>query len=166
MQHSTAYDRPGLAPLGTTNVQVNTVYQGLEGATIAQTNASLNAVTLTNGNVWDNGASEGFNLDASLFDNQIGRLVVGQSYSAADLYTVSANGFIGSPIGSQDSKFDGTFAFDATTGVLTFTVIPEPSTYAAIIAVAALSFAAIRRRKQIQLLTSAGENCQVSVLRD
>jgi hypothetical protein len=150
VQNSVAYDRPGQSVLGTTNGMVKTVYDGLTNATAGQTNAGLHAVTLTNGAIWDDNA--GFNLDGSLFDNQLGRLALSQSYSAADLYTVSYNGVAGSESGAADSKFDGTFAFDATTGVLTFTAIPEPSTYAMILGVATLGFAAIRRRKQAQLL--------------
>ena len=52
--------------------------------------------------------------------------------------------------GSGAGTLLGTFNLDSSG--LTFTVIPEPSTYAAILAVATLGFAAIRRRKQAQLL--------------
>ena len=44
----------------------------------------------------------------------------------------------------------GTFNLDSTG--LTFTAIPEPSTYAAILGLVTVGFAAIRRRKQTQLL--------------
>ncbi len=47
----------------------------------------------------------------------------------------------------------GTFNLDSTGLTFTsFQAIPEPSTYAAILGVATLGFAAIRRRKQAQLL--------------
>ncbi len=149
VQNSVAYDRGAVSTLNSTNVSVNGLYQALSGATAAQTTAASNAVTLTN-NIWDN--SVAFNLDGALFDNQITRLALGQNYSAADLYSNVPNGVAGSAEGSADSKFDGTFSLNATTGVLTFTAIPEPSMYAAILAIATLGFAAIRRRKQVQLL--------------
>jgi len=71
-------------------------------------------------------------------------LVSGHSYQALDLYSVGVN----------TSTFLGTFALYAANegshlaGDLTFTAIPEPSTYAAILGVVTLGFAAIRRRKQ------------------
>ena len=61
-----------------------------------------------------------------------------------DLYSITANA----------SSFLGTFALYQN-GDLTFTAfqaIPEPTTYAALLGVATLGFAAIRRRKQAQLL--------------
>jgi len=43
----------------------------------------------------------------------------------------------------------GTFTLNATSGMLTFTAIPEPSTYAIILGVAALGFVMLRRRQQV-----------------
>lgn len=44
----------------------------------------------------------------------------------------------------------GTFTLHGSTNTLTFTVIPEPSTYAAILGFAPLGVVMIRRRKQAQ----------------
>jgi hypothetical protein len=63
------------------------------------------------------------------------------SFSASDLY-LAANSTTPSV-----AQFVGTFALYQN-GDLTFTVIPEPSTYAALLGLATLGFAAIRRRKQ------------------
>ena len=68
-------------------------------------------------------------------------LASGANYSALDLYQVVAG----------SSQILGTFALYQN-GNLTFTAaIPEPSTYAAILGVATLGFAALRRRKQALL---------------
>jgi hypothetical protein len=67
------------------------------------------------------------------------------NFTAEDLYSVVAG----------NSTFLGTFALytaaDSThaVGELTFTAIPEPSTYAMILGVAALGFVMLRRRQQV-----------------
>jgi hypothetical protein len=43
----------------------------------------------------------------------------------------------------------GTFTLNTSTGILTFTAIPEPSTYAMILGVFALGFVMLRRRQQV-----------------
>ena len=152
VQHSTAYDRSSNGGASITNSSLSSVTQAMTGATASQTNAGLKAVTLTS-NVWDNNIA--FNLDSSLFVNSATSLALGKNYSASDLFTIVPNGTAGSDAGAADSKFDGTFSLDATTGILSFTTfaaIPEPSTYAMILGIATLGFAAIRRRKQANLL--------------
>ncbi len=74
--------------------------------------------------------------------NEGASIVAGMTYAAADLFAVGIN----------QSDFLGTFALYQN-GDLTFTAaIPEPSVYAAILGVATLGFAALRRRKQNQLV--------------
>jgi len=72
----------------------------------------------------------------------------GKTYSALDLYQFSG------PAGSVTNTFLGTLAL-TTGGDVYFTsalaAIPEPSTYAALLGIATLGFAAIRRRKQALL---------------
>jgi hypothetical protein len=73
-------------------------------------------------------------------------LLNGLSYSALDLYGYENNG------ASVDTTFLGTLEL-TTGGELFFTsavsAIPEPSTYAMILGVAALGFVMIRRRQQV-----------------
>ncbi len=83
---------------------------------------------------------------AAQFNNTMAN-IANSSYSASDLYNV------GNTAIPSVTELVGTFAVWQN-GDLTFTVaaIPEPSTYAAILGVATLGFAALRRRKQAQLL--------------
>jgi hypothetical protein len=64
------------------------------------------------------------------------------SYVASDLYSLSPSSVAGTP-----GTFIGTLAIFSN-GNVTFSTIPEPSVYAAILGVASLGFVAIRRRKQ------------------
>ena len=134
VKHSTAYANASGSALNTGAGKVNNLYDALLSATPAQTTG--NAVT-TGDNVWN--ANAPFNLSATNFTQTIGTLASGQTYSAADLYTMKA---------STAAIFDGTFSLDSSSGILSFTVIPEPSTYAALLGAATLGFAALRRRKQ------------------
>jgi len=73
----------------------------------------------------------------------------GLTYSALDLY-----GFTGA-LGDVTNTFLGTLALTSGGDVYftaAFQAIPEPSTYAAILGVVTLGFAAIRRRKQRELV--------------
>jgi hypothetical protein len=54
----------------------------------------------------------------------------------------------GTASGSAAGVDLGTFTLNASTHVLTFTAIPEPSTYAAILGVLTVGFVLIRRRSQ------------------
>jgi len=133
-QNSTSFGSFSSSALGTTVTKVNSVYTSLTGATAGQTSGS--AVTNTTG-VW--GTNAPFNLTGALFTNQVTSLALGQTYSAADLYRLAIN--------TVPAGIMGTFALDQS-GEVTFTVIPEPSTYAAILGLATLGFVAIRRRNQ------------------
>jgi len=134
--------------LNTANTAINKAYTGIGGTassggvgytvgvaeTIATSNlSSWKAATTT--------AASAFSVyTASQFNNTMANIANG-GYSVSDLYQ------IGNTFAGTTTQFVGTFALSQA-GDLTFTVIPEPSTYAAILGVATLGFAAIRRRKQ------------------
>ena len=104
-----------------------------------------NAVTIPTATAasWDKSNTSSFlfgKFDASLTTQLVS--FNNGSYAAADLYKFSPN---------ATPEFLGTISLD-TLGNLTYTVIPEPSTYAMILGAATLGFAAIRRRKQANLL--------------
>jgi len=82
------------------------------------------------------------NIPGSQFLTTAGSKVIGNDYSASDLLKVSSAGNVE----------QGTFTFYAAdsgshlAGDLVFTVIPEPSTYAAILGALTIGFVALRRR--------------------
>jgi len=84
-----------------------------------------------------------FNINASLVNNTfkgIGGTDANGHFAASDLYAVDA----GVP-SSTPGEFLGTLAvYDS--GLVTFTVIPEPSTYAMILGALTIGFVALRRR--------------------
>ena len=136
VQNSTAFNSSSSSALNTTNTKVAAIYAAMSGATMGQT--SGNTVTLANG-VW--GTNAPFNLSAALFSgNLVTSLALGQSYSAADLNRIAQTGTVA-------SGFDtGTFALYQD-GTFTFTVVPEPSTYAAILGVMTMGIVMFRRRR-------------------
>ncbi len=136
-----------VASVGTANTKIdafNTAFgSGLAGTghTVANTNSGSfsKALALTG-----NGLAFG-TFDSTVFAVAAGDVAASGTYSAVDLFSVKAN----------TDTFLGTFALytavdgSHNVGDLTFTAaIPEPSTYAAILGVATLGFAALRRRKQ------------------
>ena len=88
------------------------------------------------------GASTFGNIPGAQFLTTAGSKVIGNDYSAADLLKVSSSGNVE----------QGTFTFYTVdsgshlAGDLVFTVIPEPSTYAAILGALTIGFVALRRR--------------------
>jgi len=75
-----------------------------------------------------------FNFPVTSVENTVGNLA-GTNFSASDLYSVTSTG----------STFLGTLAVYQN-GEITFTVIPEPSTYAMILGALTIGFVALRRR--------------------
>jgi len=139
----------GLSPvIGTASAKILSVGQGYQsGAATADAGAVTNAKASLN--AWTNQATTGTNLfglsgltATSITDKMVlnsNATFGGFTASAADLYSYQGT----------SATLLGTFSL-ATNGNLYFTAsaIPEPSTYAAILGVATLGFAAIRRRKQ------------------
>jgi len=88
--------------------------------------------------------SSALNMNAKVTDTTTGTVgaLNGLTYSAVDLYQ-----FTGSAA-TYSAQFLGTIALTSGGELFYVAAIPEPSTYAAILGVATLGFAAIRRRKQ------------------
>jgi hypothetical protein len=145
------------AALGTAATNVGKVYTGFNSVSATATGDGISK-TIANGNAnsWTTAGGTGAAAFAAFNPNNGGfTAVVGinidpaGNFTGLDLYKVTNNA----------SQFLGTFALYTSTGGgfnvgdLTFTAaIPEPSVYAAILGVATLGFAAIRRRKQASLV--------------
>jgi hypothetical protein len=85
-------------------------------------------------------STTGFN-----FGPQAKNLLVNSGFSASDLYLLKANLDSSAPGVLGVSGFQGTLAVSSA-GDITFTVIPEPSTYAVILGALTIGFVALRRR--------------------
>jgi hypothetical protein len=83
-----------------------------------------------------------FAMTATLVNNTLNSDTInGASFSASDLYLVTNNG----TASAVSYSLLGTFAVYGN-GDITFTVIPEPSTYAVILGALTIGFVALRRR--------------------
>lgn len=144
--NSTPWASLANSQLNTGNTNISKAYTGLgsysvgAAETIAATNANSWSTALTNGAAFAQ-------YTAASFNNLASRLATGETFSASDLYSIGNSSVSPGPVSA--TQFIGTFALFQN-GDLTFTVaaIPEPSTYAALLGVATLGFAALRRRKQ------------------
>ena len=89
-----------------------------------------------------------FNINSAVTNTAVGTagLLAGKTYSAIDLFQFTGTG------AGVSEKFLGTIALVNDGSVFFTAAIPEPSTYAAILGVATLGFAALRRRKQNQVV--------------
>jgi len=88
-----------------------------------------------------------FNMPAVSVVNTLGNAVstTSGSFSVSDLYLIKGNVDTSLPGVAGVSGFQGTLAVSST-GDITFTVIPEPSTYAIILGALTIGFVALRRR--------------------
>jgi len=125
--------------LGSANGKVVSLYNAMGDA--SATVVAANAVTIPTATAasWDKSNTSSFlfgKYDATLTTQLVA--FNNGSFAAADLYKFSP---------AVAPEFLGTISLD-TLGNLTYPVIPEPSTYAAILGIATLGFAALRRRKQ------------------
>jgi len=133
-----------LASVGAANTAFNSLFTGFNGvAATATGDGNSKTISASNTNSWSTkgGTSTSafgtFNPNNNGFSGIVGNtLASGQTYSAIDLYSVGPN----------SSTFLGTFALYQN-GNLTFTAVPEPSTYAAILGVMTLGVVMIRRRR-------------------
>jgi hypothetical protein len=148
VQNSTTPTQVSSAGSATAATAINKIYSGINGGTA--TPAGTNAITISTGdaNAWSKVIIPGSSVATTLgtavkFNNQPPTMAVGTLVSASDLYAMP-------PSGSGSVSFLGTFSLDQAGNFAfsTFTAIPEPSVYAAILGVACLAFVAIRRRKQ------------------
>jgi hypothetical protein len=126
--------------LNTIAANVSTVMSAMTDAqaTVVIAGKAVSMPTTTSGS-WDSKANLGAafgSFDKSLFSNSVTNVGTG-SFVAEDLYKFSP---------SAAPVFIGTLSLD-TSGNLTFTVVPEPSTYAAILGVMTMGIVMIRRRR-------------------
>ena len=141
VQNSVQWTSVNSSGMGSAATNIGKVYSGLTGASAANT-LSSDAVNIlaSNGSSWSSATTTGgafviFN-PQTRFQNQVTRLADGTMFSASDLYQMDF-GVAG--------QFQGTFALDQS-GILTFTAVPEPSTYAMILGALTLGVVAVRRR--------------------
>jgi hypothetical protein len=142
VKNSTAWGAINSMGSGNAAANIGKAYNGMTLASAAATIAS-NAVIIetSNANSWSSattstGAAFSIYNPQTRFQNQTTNLAAGETFSASDLYKMDY-GVAG--------QFEGTFSLDQN-GTLSFTAIPEPSTYAMILGAFTLGFIAIRRR--------------------
>jgi len=138
---------PGAAQ-GTTNNAIKSMYGtangalGGSGAVVSANSTNSAFVASSLANSWRARATSSLNFGYSPWSNKLTQTTAGlatSTFQSAALYAFTE--------GATSADFVGTFKL-YNDGGFTFTAIPEPSTYAAILGVATLGFAAIRRRKQ------------------
>lgn len=142
MANTTGYAAVSNTSMNTGDLNINKVYTGLGTYTVG----AAEALAASNTGSWSTALTAGSAFGvytAAQFNNQASRLASGATFSASDLYSIGNLGDQSSP---TTSHFIGTFALYQD-GTLTFTVVPEPSTYAAILGVMTLGVVMIRRRR-------------------
>lgn len=119
--------------------QIATMYTGLNGKAIASTSSSA-VVPTANADSWKSTSSGNFGyFGSTIFRNNSALATPGASNSL-NLYEYVE--------GSNAYSLLGTFKL-YDTGSFSFTAIPEPSTYAALLGVVTLGVVAVRRRRQV-----------------
>jgi hypothetical protein len=124
------------------------LYAGLSSVPATATSAHSVILSAGNSNSWSieaNNAGNGF-YNGTVLDAGTGLALTAGQYSVVDLfqYTTAGSGNPGSYVGSLELGADGSLFFTNYVP----TAVPEPATYAAIIGVAVLGFAMLRRRQQ------------------
>jgi len=150
-QNTTAYSP--VSALGTANTKTTSIYSGFNGVNPAATFGTSITIAGSSLSSWAaNGGNTGSSFVGQYSNTAFSNLakpLASQTYAASDLYNLVGLSADGNTPASVN--FLGTFSL-SNSGVLSFTAaIPEPSTYAAILGVATLGFAALRRRKQALL---------------
>jgi len=138
---SAAAETPGSSQgSGVTSIQ--TMYSGLNGQTATANSASAAVVPTANANSWKSTSASSFSYwGVSPFRNDSGIASTGTSVSL-ELYEFVQGAASAVDLGKFKLYNDGTFSF---------TAIPEPSTYAALLGVVTLGVVVIRRRRQAAL---------------
>jgi len=140
---------PG-ASQGTASNAIASVYNGLNNATATANSASAAAILASGPNSWSTKSATGNNFGGSFLGNLASNTLAltgtgGSTFVQLDLYQLVNAGAAQTTsdrLGSFKLYDDGTFSFTS------FTAIPEPSTYAAILGIVTLGVVAIRRRRQ------------------
>ena len=142
VKNSTSWAALGGATLNTTSVNVQKVYAGINSIgtamggnaySVATSSGNSYSSTTTNPNAFATWAN-------STFQNNMSRVNASVGGVASDLYYMAPS-TVGEYLGTFLLTSNGDFSFNVA-------AIPEPSTYAALLGVATLGFAALRRRKQ------------------
>jgi hypothetical protein len=134
--NSTNWDGKSQDQINLVYAKAGNVYNGIGSYTVgvAKTIATSSANSWTKNDT----SSSAFNFTSAQFNNTLSNLG-GTNFSASDLYSVQNDGTTGT------STLVGTFAVFQN-GDVTFTVIPEPSTYALILGAMTVGFVGLRRR--------------------
>ena len=151
---SDPYDAMTKNALNTVAAPINGAVSGLNGATATGNSASSAVLATTDPISWSafqdpSATSVSFNaFDTALFENSTN---ITSGYVVSDLYKLSANSV--TYVGSFGLASDGKLYYSSSAA--SFSAVPEPSTYAAILGVAVLGFVAVRRRRQARLVAAA-----------
>jgi len=134
---------------GTASTAIQTVYTGLNNAT-STANSNFAAAILASGpQSWSTQVKSTNNFSAANLNNMatnttaLGTAADGSTSVQLNFYQLLQGG------GAAGSTLLGDFKL-YDNGTLTFTAIPEPSTYAMILGVFALGFVMLRRRQQVR----------------
>lgn len=140
VQHSTSWGSKAQSQINGVYAKSGNVLTGINaaGGYSLGTAVTLSATSLNGWSKNDTSASAFGFTPVNQFNNTVANLG-GANFSASDLYLLSNDGTTGS------STLVGTFAVYQN-GDVTFTVIPEPSTYAMILGAMTVGFVAVRRR--------------------
>ena len=139
---------PG-ASQGTAAAAIATVYTGLNNASVTANSNFAAAILASGAQSWSTKSGAGNNFGGTFLNNLASNTTAltgsgGSTFVALDLYQL-VNGGAAQTTADRIGQFklydDGTFSY-------TFTAIPEPSTYAAILGVVTLGVVALRRRRE------------------
>jgi hypothetical protein len=128
VQNSASFGVLGDTTLGTSASKILNVYSSSFAVDSSGFNNAVVTASAQNG--WKK--NDPFNFTTAALDNAV-------TNKATDLYVLASDG------NSGTAQFLGTFNLSSA-GELTFTVIPEPSTYAMILGALTIGFVALRRR--------------------
>jgi hypothetical protein len=151
---STPYDSTVVSARNTAGGLIQGVLNGFDGQTGLSGGSYSAQVTASNGDSWSSlefqqaGNSFGA-FDTAVFEN--GTNFGSNNYIVSDLYKIAGSGV--TYVGSFGLASDGKLYYSSSAA--SFSAVPEPSTYAAILGVAALGFVAVRRRRQARLAAAA-----------
>jgi hypothetical protein len=133
---------------------VSSVVFGLNGQTSTANSSSSALVTASNGVSWSSNQFIQPGISFNVFDTDNvfeNNTNFTSGYKVSDLYQLT-DGAV-TYVGSFGLASDGKLYYSSSAA--SFSAVPEPSTYAAILGVAALGFVAVRRRRQARLAAAA-----------
>lgn len=151
---SDAYDSRSKATLNSAATAINPAISNLSGLATTANSSFATVVASSDSISWSHfqASTPGISFNTfdtdGIFENNTN---FSSGYIVSDLYKLSANTV--AYVGSFALASDGKLYYSSSAA--SFSAVPEPSTYAAILGVAVLGFVAVRRRRQARLVAAA-----------